>query len=148
MRHLEHLKPLSLLILRIALGIAMINYGYAELAGNAAGQLQMPSLGYPTYLAYIIGVLEVFGGGLIILGLFTRGVGILFAIEMGYALARTHMAGTPILAASKYEIPLILGAASFLLATTGAGWISIDAFTFESRRKAPKKPPQKPPQKP
>jgi hypothetical protein len=32
-----------------------------------------------------------------------------------------------------------LGAAAVALATTGAGLISLDAFTFESRRKAPKK---------
>jgi hypothetical protein len=34
---------------------------------------------------------------------------------------------------------LLLGAAALALATTGAGVISLDAFTFESRRKAPKK---------
>ena len=141
MQFLEHLKPVSLLILRISLGIAFITHGYAKMVGNPEGWLQMmPRLGLPTYFVYILGVLELFGGGLLILGLFTRGVGLLFAIEMGFAVARGYSSGAGILAVDKYELPLIFGAAALVLATTGAGLVSIDAFTFESRRKPPKKP--------
>jgi putative oxidoreductase len=141
MQFLEHLKPVSLLILRISLGIAFISHGYAKLLGNPVAWLQvMPRLFLPSYFAYILGVLELFGGGLLVLGLFTRGVGLLLAIEMGFAVARTYASGVAILAVDKYEMPLIFGAAALALATTGAGLLSIDAFTFESRQKSPKKP--------
>ena len=39
----------------------------------------------------------------------------------------------------RYEMPLLLGAMALALVTTGAGAISLDAFTFESQRKSPKK---------
>jgi hypothetical protein len=45
-----------------------------------------------------------------------------------------------IYAFGRYEMPLLLGAMSLALVTTGAGLISFDAFTFESHRpKAMKK---------
>jgi putative oxidoreductase len=75
----------------------------------------------------------------LVLGLFTRGAGLLLAIEMGLVLGRVSFPAVGIYAFERYELPLLLGAAALTLATTGAGVISLDAFTFESRRKAPKK---------
>jgi uncharacterized membrane protein YphA (DoxX/SURF4 family) len=49
-----------------------------------------------------------------------------------------------IYAFGRYEMPLLLGAMSLALVTTGAGLISLDAFTFEPQRgKALKKKPAK-----
>jgi uncharacterized membrane protein YphA (DoxX/SURF4 family) len=39
-------------------------------------------MGFPSYFAYISGILDVFGGALLGLGLFTRGAALLLAIEM------------------------------------------------------------------
>jgi putative oxidoreductase len=83
--------------------------------------------------------LEVFGGGLLIVGLLTRGAALLLAIEMGALLDRSIIPSAGIYAFGHYEFPLLLGAAALALATTGAGLISIDAFTFESQRRSPKK---------
>jgi uncharacterized membrane protein YphA (DoxX/SURF4 family) len=95
--------------------------------------------GFPSYFAYISGILEVFGGGLLIAGLFTRGVALLLTIEVGLVLSRTIIPSVGIYAFGRYEMPLLLGAMALALVTTGAGLISIDAFTFESRRKSGKK---------
>jgi len=76
---------------------------------------------------------------LLIVGLFTRGVALLFAIEAGLVLSRTVVPSQGIQAFGRYEMPLLLGAMALALVTTGAGAISIDAFTFESRRKSTKK---------
>ena len=76
---------------------------------------------------------------MLVLGLFTRGAGLLLAIEMGLVLGRTMIPKVGIYAFGTYDLPLLLGAASLALATTGAGLISLDAFTFESRGKTPKK---------
>ena len=58
---------------------------------------------------------------------------------MGIAVVRYHIPDAGLYAVAKYELPLLLGAGSLALATTGAGLLSIDAFTFESRRKGSKK---------
>jgi putative oxidoreductase len=140
MQFLEKLKPLGLLVLRLAVGASFIFHGYPKLTDSAQWLKVFPSFGFPSYFAYLSGILEVFGGGLLVLGLFTRGAGLLLAIEMGLVLYRTILPTAGIYAFRQYEVPLLLGAGALALATTGAGIISLDAFTFESKRKAPKKP--------
>ncbi len=132
MQFLEKLKPLGLLVLRLSLRtFFFIYHGYPKLIGDPAHWLKLfPSFGFPNYFAYIAGVLEIFGGGMLILGLFTRGAALLLAIEMGLAVIRYHIPDAGIYAVGKYEFPLLLGAACLAIATTGAGLISIDAFTF------------------
>jgi len=139
MQFLEKLKPLGLLVLRLALGASFMFHGYPKLSEPARWLKAFPGFGFPSYFAYISGILELFGGGLVVIGLFTRGAALLLAIEMGLVLARTSIPAVGIYALGKYETPLLLGAMALALATTGAGVISIDAFTFESRRKSPKK---------
>jgi putative oxidoreductase len=140
MRFLEKLKPLGLLVLRLSLGIAFMTHGYPKLISDTAHWERIFSgFGFPGYLAYVAGTLELFGGGLLLIGLFTRGAALLLAIEMGAVLVHTEIPAAGIYAFGRYELPLILGAASLALATTGAGSISIDAATFEFGRKAPKK---------
>jgi putative oxidoreductase len=140
MKFLERLKPLALLVLRVSLGIAFMTHGYPKLISEATHSLRtFFGPGNPGYLAALAGILELFGGGLLVIGLFTRGIGLLLAIEMGVAVARSGAPFGGIQAFGRYELPLLLGAASFVLATTGAGSISIDAFTFEFRGKASKR---------
>jgi putative oxidoreductase len=139
MQFLEKLKPLGLLVLRLALGASFMFYGYPKLSDPARALKVFAGYGFPSYFAYISGILELFGGGLLVLGLFTRGAALLLAIEMGLMLGRIELPTVGIYAFGKYELPLLMGAAAVALATTGAGVISFDAFTFESRRKAPKK---------
>ena len=139
MQFLEKLKPLGLLVLRLALGATFMFHGYPKLSDPASWLKVFPGFGFPAYFAYIAGILELFGGGLLVLGLFTRGAALLLAIEMGLVLGRIELPTVGIYAFGKYELPLLMGATAVALATTGAGVISLDAFTFESRRKAPKK---------
>jgi putative oxidoreductase len=139
MQFLEKLKPLGLLVLRLAFGASFMFHGYPKLHDPAHWLKAFPGFGFPSYFAYISGILELFGGGLLVLGLFTRGTALLLAIEMGLVLGRTIIPSVGIYAFKQYEIPLLLGAAALALATTGAGLISFDAFTFESGRKSGKK---------
>jgi len=139
MQFLEKLKPLGLLVLRVALGTAFMFHGYPKISDSHRWVQMMPKMGFPGYFAYIAGVLETFGGGLLIIGLFTRGAALLLAIEMAAALVKTHIPAVGIYAVGKYEVPLVFGAAALALATTGAGLISLDALTFESSRKSGKK---------
>jgi putative oxidoreductase len=139
MKILNSLQPLALLALRIALGIIFLSHGYPKLAKNTAGiQAFFVQHGLPAYFVYISGVLEVFGGGLLILGLFTRVAGLLLAAEMAVAIWKVHSGGG-IFAVHIYEFPLVMGVSSFVLATIGAGVISLDhAVLREGRGARPK----------
>jgi len=139
MQFLEKLKPLGLLVLRVALGASFIFHGYPKLSDPAHALKAFAGFGFPGYFAYIFGILEVFGGGLLVAGLFTRGAALLLTIETGLVLSRTIIPSAGIYAFGRYEMPLLLGAMALALVTTGAGAISIDAFTFESSRKSSKK---------
>jgi putative oxidoreductase len=139
MQFLEKLKPLGLLVLRVALGAAFVFHGYPKLLNPAHALRAFPSYGFPSYFAYVSGLLEVFGGGLLIAGLFTRGAALLLAIEVGLVLGRTVLPSVGIYNFARYEMPLLLGAMSLALVTTGAGLISFDALTFEAHRGKPAK---------
>jgi putative oxidoreductase len=129
----DSLRPIGLLLLRIALGVIFLSHGYPKLA-HLRGGAQMQSFfvehGLPGYFLYVSGVLETFGGGLLLLGLFTRAAAVLLGLEMCVAIWKVH-SGHGYLAVHDYEFPLTLATACFALATIGAGLISLDQPLFE-----------------
>jgi putative oxidoreductase len=129
-RSLNNLQPLSLLLLRISLAVIFLFHGYPKLAHPSA-QLQSAFVehGLPGYFVQLAGIIETFGGGLLLLGLFTRAAALLLAIEMCVAIWKVH--SRSYLAVHEYEFPLALAAACFVLATVGAGLISVDQVVFE-----------------
>ena len=134
MKSLNSLQPLGLLVLRVSLALIFFSHGYPKLAHQGAGmQGFFVQHGLPGNFVYIAGVLEVFGGILLVLGLFTRGAALLLAIEMGVAIWKVHSNGG-YLAVHEYEFPLTLLTACFALATVGAGTISLDYPLFENRK--------------
>ena len=131
MKSLNALQPLGLLVLRVSLGIIFFSHGYPKLAHSGAGmQGFFVQHGLPGYFVYVSGVLEVFGGLLLVLGLFTRGAALLLAMEMIVAIWKVHSVGG-IYAVHNYEFPLVVLAGSFALATIGAGLVSLDHPLFE-----------------
>ena len=130
MKFLNFLQPLGLLFLRAALGIIFLSHGYPKLAHSNAGFQQFfMQHGLPGYFVYISGILETFGGVLLVVGLFTRPVALLLAIEMCVAIWKVDSGGN-YMAVHGYELPLALATASFALATVGAGLASIDHLIF------------------
>ena len=133
MRVLEKLKPLALLLLRWGLAAIYIFHGYPKLFTHTAQFLEsFPRMGFPSYFVYIVGVVEFFGGVLLIAGLFTRLVGLLLAGEMAIAIFKVHMTHG-ILAVNTYEFPLACGVAAFALMALGAGSVSVDYLIFKGR---------------
>jgi putative oxidoreductase len=145
MRMLEQLKPLSLLLLRIGLGVIFIFHGYPMLFTDAHRYAQFfAQIGMPFPMSYVVGIIEFFGGGLVIAGLFTRLASLSLAAVMIGAIWKVHL-GKGILAVGEYELALIVGLAAFALATTGAGVISLDRIIFhEGAAPKPKAPRVKP----
>jgi len=138
MESLEKLKPLGLLLLRLALGVIFVYHGYPKLANPRTAMHAFVGMGFPGYFAYFSGIIELFGGGLLILGLFTRIAGLAIAGEMAVALWRVHDIFSNPMAVDNYQFPLILAAAAFALVTTGAGAVSLDHAIFRGARRAPK----------
>jgi len=134
MKSLDKLRPLALLLLRAAFGVIFLSHGYPMLVHRAnIMHAVFAQRGIPDYFVYISAVLETFGGGLLLVGLFTRGAALLLAIEMVLLIWRVY---TPhsYFAVNEYAYPMVVAAGCFLLATTGAGLLSIDHPLFESGR--------------
>lgn len=130
MKFLSSFQPLGLLILRVAVGVIFLTHGYPKLTRSAAGMQSMfVQHGLPAQLVYVAGVLETFGGVLLIAGLFARPAALLLAIEMGVAIVKVH-SGRGIMALHEYEFPLVLGTACLALATVGPGVLSGDHLLF------------------
>jgi putative oxidoreductase len=140
MNSLEKLKPVALLFLRLALAVVFISHGYPKLFGHPKDMMPFfEHVGLPGYFVYLAGVIEFFGGIVLILGLFTRIAGLLIAIEMAVALVKVHFPQGPITVTKNYEFPLVLCAAALTLAAIGAGMISLDHAIYGGGRKAPRK---------
>jgi len=135
MKFMKGLEPLALLALRMVLALIFVYHGYPKLVHpNDAMRAFFVSHGFPGYFLGVAGILECFGALLFFLGLFTRPAGLLLAIEMSVAIWRVH-SGHGIMAAHDYEFPLAVGAACFILATVGAGALSLDNIVFAENGK-------------
>lgn len=139
MDFLDKLRPFTLLVLRCTVAMLFLFYGYPKIAHGLSGPEQyMVSVGLPSYFAYISVALEVGGGVLLVLGLATRPVALLQAIEMGVALWKVDMVHG-IKAVPDYQFALLMGASALALASFGAGSISLDhAFFGRSSKPRPK----------
>ena len=132
MKSLNALQPLGLLLMRAAFGIIFMSHGYPMLAHRtSSAHALFAQHGIPGYFVYVSGVLDLFGGGLLLLGLFTRGAALLLAIETVLLMWKVY---TPhsYLAVNEYAYPLVLATGCFALATPGAGVASVDYPLFES----------------
>jgi putative oxidoreductase len=140
MQSLEKLKPLALLLLRVALGAIFVYHGYPKLFTHTRETLQgFVHMGFPSYFAYAAGIIEFFGGCLLIAGLFTRVAGLLLAGEMAVAVWKVHRILLDPMAMHNYEFPLALATGALALAALGAGPISFDQVLFREGRRPARK---------
>jgi putative oxidoreductase len=80
--------PIILSVLRIMAGLLLLQHGTGKLLGFPAG---LPSLDkMPTGLLYFTGTLELIGGVLITIGLFTRPVAFILSGFMAAAYFMAH----------------------------------------------------------
>ncbi len=127
MQTLERLRPLGLLVVRVVLGIILVAHGYPKVLGGEFHKHMgfVGSLGLPTWLAVFSAGTEFVGGILLILGLFTRIVGVFATVEMAVIIAKVHWKNG-LLGQGGYQFPLALGAMAFGLIFLGGGPLSLD----------------------
>ena len=86
----------SLLILRLAIAAIFIYHGYGKLfvSGGfpkAVAMMNNLSIPLPTYSALLVGVVEFFGGILLLLGLLTKWASLALIADMLVALFKLHL---------------------------------------------------------
>lgn len=123
-------RPLGLTLWRLALGVVFLYHGLIKLSALPAWQHNFVHMGFPPYFAYIAGGLEAVGGGLLILGLFSRVIGLLLAGEMLIALIKVGLPHGPITSVGGYELVMLLSAGSFIIFCFGPGPVALDALLF------------------
>jgi putative oxidoreductase len=133
MKFLEQLKPLGLLFLRCALGAIFMIHGYPKLFGqNTAMHQSFAQHGLPRSFLFVAGVLELFGGGLLIIGLFSRAAALLLTVDLAVVMLKMGLPES--YANPGFQFEVLLAVATFALATTGPGAISIDQPLFGSKK--------------
>lgn len=116
--------PRALAALRIVAGLLFLAHGVVKLfgfpEGAQPGQVELASL-------FGIGaVLELVGGALLILGLFTRPVAFLLAGEMAVAYWMFHFPKSPYPAVNGGDAAILFCFIFLYLAAAGAGAWSLD----------------------
>jgi putative oxidoreductase len=137
--HLIGVHPsLAMLILRLTLGIILIPHGYRKLFEKISGPRELSTglrnigIPAPLFFAYVVGIVEFFGGILLVAGLFTRGAALVAAIDMIVAIVKVKFK-TGLLSrvmeggwVGGYELDLALLAISLVLFIFGGGKFSFD----------------------
>ncbi len=127
---------LGLLLLRVVLAVVFIAHGAQKLFGiwggggisGTAGFFDSLGIPLPGVMAVVSAILEFFGGILLALGLLTRPVALLLAIEMLMATVVFHWPQGFFVSANAIgiEFTMVLTIAALALVFTGPGRFSID----------------------
>ena len=122
---------LALALVRIVVGITFFAHGWQKLFVNGIpgvtgffGSLGIPAAGF---FAIVVTFLELIGGLALILGLGTRIVAALLAVNMLVALVLVHLPNGFFVSNGGVELVLLLMVASVSLVLSGAGAYSVDA---------------------
>ena len=132
---LSRLRPLAIPILRIIVGGTMAWHGFKKFDAGIDGTeafFDFLSIPAPGFFAWVVALLELIGGIMIVLGLLTRVVSLLFVIELLVAVFR-YKYGEDVgfigvdQAGAELDWALIAGFVTLL--AYGAGPWSVDAIS-------------------
>lgn len=125
-----------LAVFRIVAGAVFITVGTMKLFGFPPSPVAMPPIKIVSEMG-LAGILEFFGGLLIVIGLFTRPVSFVLSGEMAVAYFQGHFP-TSFFPTINMGIPAIMYCFFFLyLVAAGAGAWSVDAAIARRRNPAP-----------
>ncbi|GAA1129002.1 MULTISPECIES: DoxX family protein [Microbacterium] len=131
---------LGLLVLRVVVGLIFAAHGAQKIfeytLPGTIGSFADMGVPLPEIAAPVVAFVELIGGILLALGLFTRPVGILLAIDMLVAIVAVHLPAGLWVGEGGYEFVAVLGVAALALAFTGAGRFSLDGAFLRGRAPA------------
>jgi putative oxidoreductase len=121
------LAPVTHALLRIGVALLYVEHGLQKLFGLFGGFGGTPGGTAPLWSQMgLAGVLETFGGLLLLLGLFTRPVAFLVAGEMLVAFFQAHFPKGGVPLENGGELPLLYMLVFLFLLGNGAGPASLD----------------------
>jgi putative oxidoreductase len=127
-------ESVGLAFSRLALGIIFVVSGIGKVfaAGPKAsgieafaGMLAQLGIPLPTLAAWGVGLLELVGGVFLLIGLLTRIVAALLAVDMAVATVLVHLPNGFVVTNGGYEYTLVLTLSAVGLALSGPGVISV-----------------------
>lgn len=123
------------IIMRVVLGIIFIFHGVDKFQGISNVEAWFSSIGIPGVLAYVVAAIELIGGILLILGLFTRYVAGLFVIILIGAIITAKLSagllGNGQMAGYELDLGFIL--VSLYLVVADRSPFSVDRFIMSKR---------------
>jgi putative oxidoreductase len=126
MNSLSRWAPLTLSLLRLITGLLFMEHGTMKLLHFPVAQPGAPNPLPP--LIMVAGILELVGGALIALGLFTRPVAFILSGQMAVAYFVAHASRSPWPAVNMGEAAILYCFIFFYLVFAGPGSISLDAM--------------------
>jgi putative oxidoreductase len=124
----ERLRGYGLLVLRIVVGVTFFAHGWLKFHGmgiaGTTGFFTNLGIPVPALTAWVVVLVEMFGGLALILGIFTLPAGLLLAADMiGVLVFAKHDAS--FIGPKSYELELNLLTASLAVALSGPGTFSL-----------------------
>jgi len=130
-RDIAQYWPQMLSILRIMAALLFVEHGAAKLLGFPHAPSPMPALGT---LAWLQGVIELAGGALLALGLFTRPVAFVLAGDMAVAYFMAHAPKSFFPAINGGDAAILYCFVFLTLFVAGPGILSVDQTIGQGRR--------------
>jgi putative oxidoreductase len=130
METLNRFQPYVLSLLRIVVGLLFMQHGLSKLFGFPTGA------GFPAFLSlpWFEGCIEMIGGGLIAIGLFTRLAAFIMSGEMAIGYFMVHAPKSFFPYVNGGTLAILYCFVFFYLVFAGAGPISLDALLWKKER--------------
>jgi putative oxidoreductase len=130
MNFLERFSPQLLSVLRIVAALLFMAHGTAKLLGFPATEMfaTPPPVGS---LIWVAGMLELVGGGLLALGLFTRPVAFVLSGEMAVAYFMAHQPQAPFPVQNQGDAAILFCFVFLYLVAAGGGPWALDRALFK-----------------
>lgn len=124
------IRESALLLLRLVLGVVFIAHGWDKMfiTGPVETAGQFSAMGVPNaqFSAYAAGIVELLGGGLLILGFLSTIVAGILILQMGAAIFFAHWGNGFFVGDGGPELVMVLIAALVIIVVFGAGRVSLD----------------------
>lgn len=132
LQSLERWEPAVLSILRIVTAMLFFEHGMQKLFNLPPPPPNMPVATFLS-LDWFAGVLELVGGGLLVLGLFTRPVALLLSGEMAIAYWLVHAPKSFLPIVNRGDSAILFCFVFLYLVFAGGGSLSLDRKFFDKK---------------
>ena len=126
---LNRLAPTLRSVLRIVAALIFFAHGTQKILGFPASDFSPAAFSLP----WIAGILELVGGALLILGLFTRPVAFILSGQMAFAYWMAHAPSSPFPVLNGGDAAILYCFVFLYLVFAGPGPLSLDAAMGKDR---------------